>query len=67
MAPWFATDRCTGLGVIVPPPYLEGLARRFPRLFRLSTGTESRLADRPPFAWWGDHTLFEMTTREAHG
>jgi len=63
-SPCFDVRRCTGLGVLVPPPYLQGLARRFPRLFRLSTGVETLVATCPPFSWCGDHTLFEMTARE---
>ncbi len=62
----FKVDHCLGLGVLVPPPYLEGLARRFQRLFRLAARTETVLANRRPFSLAGDHTLFEMTAKEGH-
>lgn len=60
----FRVDRCQALGVFVPPPYLQALAPRFPRLYRLATRTESLLAHRWPFSVAGDHTLFEMTAKE---
>ncbi len=61
----FRVDRLLGLGVLVPPPYLQGLARRWPRLFGLATRAETRLAHCRPFSLAGDHTLLEMTAMEA--
>jgi len=60
----FQVDRCLALGVLVPPPYLQGLARRYGRLFRLATRMEVLLAHRWPFSLAGDHTLIEMTGKE---
>jgi len=61
--PHFRVVRRTALGLLVPPPYLHGLAERWPRLFRLAARTESRLTHRWPFQLVGDHVLFEMTAR----
>ncbi len=60
----FEVNRSMALGVTVPPPYLEMLARRMPWFFRLTTATENRLAHIRPFSRAGDHTLIEMTARE---
>ncbi len=57
----FQVHRFLGLGVVLPPPYLQGLAHRFPRLFRLAARTETKLAGHWPFSRAGDHTLLEMT------
>jgi SAM-dependent methyltransferase len=60
---FFLLDHRLALGVVVPPPYLEGLAGRYPRLFRLACRIEARLAHCRPFSLAGDHTLFEMTAK----
>jgi len=59
----FRVERRTALGLLVPPPYLHGLAERWPKLFRLAARAESLLAHRWPFQLVGDHVLFEMTAR----
>lgn len=61
---FFRVDRFLGLGVLVPPPYLQGLAHRFPRLFKLATRAEAALAHHRPFSLAGDHTMIEMTRKE---
>jgi ubiquinone/menaquinone biosynthesis C-methylase UbiE len=60
----FHVDRLQGLGILVPPPYLQGLARRFPRFFGMTVRAETALAHRRPFCLAGDHTLIEMTAKE---
>lgn len=61
----FRVDRFLALGVVVPPPYLRGLADRYQRMFNLATRTEMLLAHHRPFSLAGDHTLFEMTGKES--
>jgi hypothetical protein len=57
-APDFRLDSCTGIGVAVPPSYLEGWARRHPRLFLLLGSLEGLLAAVPILRSTGDHVLF---------
>lgn len=56
-APEFRLYSCTGVGVTVPPSYLEAWARRHPRLFLLLRRMEERLATLPIFRSTGDHVL----------
>lgn len=60
----FRVDRLQALGVVVPPPFLRGLAEKYPLMFRLAARIETLLAHRRPFSLAGDHTLFEMTGKE---
>jgi ubiquinone/menaquinone biosynthesis C-methylase UbiE len=57
-APNFRLDSCTGIGVAVPPSYLEGWARQHPRLFLLLCSLEGLLAAVPILRSTGDHVLF---------
>jgi ubiquinone/menaquinone biosynthesis C-methylase UbiE len=56
-APYFRLYSCTGIGVAVPPSYLEAWARRHPRLFLLLRRLEERLATQPILRNTGDHVL----------
>lgn len=51
-----------GLGVAVPPPYLERFPINHPHLFRGLLSIENILADLPPFRSWADH--FIITVRK---
>jgi ubiquinone/menaquinone biosynthesis C-methylase UbiE len=64
-APNFRLDSCTGIGVTVPPSYLEAWARQHPRLFLLLRWLEERLAALPILRSTGDHALlcFEKVSR----
>jgi ubiquinone/menaquinone biosynthesis C-methylase UbiE len=64
-APDFRLDSCTGIGVTVPPSYLEAWAHQHPRLFLLLRRLEERLAALPIFRSTGDHVLlyFEKVSR----
>jgi ubiquinone/menaquinone biosynthesis C-methylase UbiE len=57
-APDFRLYSCTGIGVTVPPSYLEGWARQHPRLFLLLRSLEGLLAAVPILRSTGDHVLF---------
>jgi ubiquinone/menaquinone biosynthesis C-methylase UbiE len=63
--PDFRLDSCTGIGVTVPPSYLEAWARQHPRLFLLLRRLEERLAALPILRSTGDHVLlcFEKVSR----
>lgn len=64
-APDFRLYSCTGIGVAVPPSYLEAWARQHPRLFRILRRLEERLAALPVLRSTGDHVLlcFEKVSR----
>jgi ubiquinone/menaquinone biosynthesis C-methylase UbiE len=61
----FSLYDAKGIGVAIPPSYLEGWARRHPRLFRLLCRLESVLATLPLVRATGDHVLlcFERVSR----
>jgi ubiquinone/menaquinone biosynthesis C-methylase UbiE len=56
-APDFRLYSRTGIGVAVPPSYLEARAHQHPRLFRLLGRLEERLATLPVLRSTGDHVL----------
>jgi SAM-dependent methyltransferase len=56
-----------GLGVIIPPPYLEPRWRALPPRVRAAiAGVDSLLASRPPFNRVGDHVLLRFVKEPAH-
>jgi len=48
---------CRALGVIAPPPYLEGFASRHPLLVSRLLACDKALASWPVVRSWGDHFL----------
>jgi hypothetical protein len=64
-APEFQLKSVQGIGVSVPPSYLEPLARRFPRTFGLQKRIDSLLGECPGIRSLADHILlrFERTGR----
>jgi len=62
-APYFRLYRSKGVGIAVPPSYLNNLAFRFPRAFDWAQGIDRKLSDWPVFRDVADHTLavFERT------
>ena len=59
-APGFRLLRIKGIGVTVPPSYLEPLAQRYPALLRTLTGVDRLLCGLPPFRTLADHVLLEF-------
>jgi SAM-dependent methyltransferase len=55
--PEFGFERAPGIGVFVPPTYLEPFAQRFPRLMRFCASADRRVAHLPPFRAMADHRL----------
>lgn len=51
------------LPVVLPPPYLAHLMRRFPRLFNILGRADDMLAPLPLFRNLGDHFLMELERR----
>lgn len=48
------------LGLLIPPPYLEGFAARHPEFLRVLEKLEDRVASLPGLRQWGDHFLIVM-------
>lgn len=55
--PMFSLRSCRGIGVAVPPSYLEHLARKRPRVLRKLEAVDRLLAGWPIFRVAGDHML----------
>jgi len=64
-APYFRLYSCTGIGVAVPPSYLEAWAVRHPSFFQLLSRLEALLAALPILRSTGDNVLlcFEKVSR----
>ena len=54
----------TGIGVLLPPPYLEPRWQRLPAFVRTPLAAmDSAIAPLPPFNRLGDHVLLQFTKR----
>jgi SAM-dependent methyltransferase len=64
-APSFRMRSCTGIGVAVPPSYLEPIVRKYPRLLGVLRSIDRVIARLPWFRTIGDHMLihFERAAR----
>lgn len=62
-APHFALRRAGGLGVLVPPTYVEPWAHRHPRVLAWLDRWERRIEQWPLVPWLGDHYLLELERR----
>jgi hypothetical protein len=62
-SPFFVLRGWTGVGIAVPPSYLEHLARRHPGILRWLSTIDGRISGWPGFRGIGDHVLlrFERT------
>jgi SAM-dependent methyltransferase len=59
-SPSFLMLSCTGIGVAVPPSYLEPVFRKYPRLFSLLRLIDRKIARLPLFRTVGDHMLLHF-------
>jgi ubiquinone/menaquinone biosynthesis C-methylase UbiE len=66
-APEFQLKSVKGIGVFVPPSYLETWANRFPGLFGLSVRVDSFLGHCPGIRTFADHILLEFRREGATG
>ena len=64
-APEFRLRSIKGIGVAVPPSYLEPWAERHPRLLKLGEQTDSCIARSPGFRSLGDHVLVRLERMRA--
>ena len=49
-----------GLGIFVPPPFIEQFIEKHPKLFRFLEKIENRVANKYPFNKWCDHYMITM-------
>lgn len=61
--PEFDFVRAPGIGVFVPPTYLEPFAQRYPKLMTLLAGLDRRFAHWPVFRWIADHRVVILRRR----
>jgi ubiquinone/menaquinone biosynthesis C-methylase UbiE len=59
-SPWFRLHSCVGIGVAVPPSYLEPTIRKFPRMLGLLRSLDKRISNLPFFRTMGDHMLLHF-------
>ncbi|HYN90030.1 MAG TPA: hypothetical protein VER55_15965, partial [Ardenticatenaceae bacterium] len=59
-APWFRPVRTVGIGVLLPPPYLDHLVERRPALFDRLRRIEGRVAGSFPATLFNDHYLIDF-------
>jgi hypothetical protein len=59
-SPWFRLRSCTGIGVAVPPSYLEPMMRKYPRLLNLLRWIDKRISQLPLLRILGDHMLLHF-------
>jgi len=64
-APEFCLKSVKGVGVLVPPSYLESWANRFPGLLRLAIKADSGIERCPGLRELADHILFNLERRAA--
>jgi ubiquinone/menaquinone biosynthesis C-methylase UbiE len=65
-APDFHLVSIKGIGVSVPPSYLEDCASRFPRAFEWSMRADSVLSHCPGIRVLADHVLLEFRREDSH-
>jgi hypothetical protein len=59
-SPWFRLRSCIGIGVAVPPSYLEPIIRKWPRLLGLLHWIDQRISHLPLLRILGDHMLLHF-------
>lgn len=58
--PWFRLEKQTGVGIFVPPSYLEQQVRRAPWLLRCASALDEMVRGLPVFRSIGDHVLLDF-------
>ncbi len=63
LSPYFVIEQVMALPVCLPPPALDPLYRRYPRLFGLLRRVEHYMRDRWPWRYLGDHVVIVARRR----
>jgi SAM-dependent methyltransferase len=61
--PWFRLRRWKGIGIAVPPSYMESWARRFPKATNVLARVDARIGNLALFRNMADQVLLEFETR----
>jgi SAM-dependent methyltransferase len=61
--PHFAVETTMALPLLLPPPYLDALYRKYPMLFARIEPWERWLRGRWPWRLWGDHVVLVLRHR----
>jgi len=64
-SPSFLMRSCTGIGIAVPPSYLEPIFRKYPRMFGLLRRIDKGISHLPLLRTIGDHMLLYFERVEA--
>ena len=64
-SPYFRLERWRGVGISVPPSYLEGLAGSFPRLLRFAANIDASLGGCPGLRALADHIVLTFERSNA--
>jgi hypothetical protein len=64
-SPSFLMRSCTGIGIAVPPSYLEPIFRKYPRMFGLLRRIDQGISHLPLLRTIGDHMLLYFERVEA--
>lgn len=59
-SPFFKLQRKAALGALLPPPYMESLASKYPKAINSLNQWEQRLEQIFPLPWLADHYLAEF-------
>jgi ubiquinone/menaquinone biosynthesis C-methylase UbiE len=59
-SPYFVMRSCTGIGIAVPPSYVESSIRRFPKLLVVLQSIDKVISRLPWFRVIGDHMLLHF-------
>ena len=59
-SPFFVLHSCTGIGVTVPPSYVEAWIRNHPKLLSMLRTTDKVISSYPGFRVLGDHVLLHF-------
>lgn len=62
--PRFSLRSCKGIGIAVPPSYLEHLARKYPRVLEKFEAVDRRIARWPVCRIVGDHMLLALERKQ---
>ena len=64
-SPFFLMRSCIGIGIAVPPSYLEPLIRKYPRTLNLMRVIDAGISRLPGFRTIGDHMLIHFEKVDA--
>jgi ubiquinone/menaquinone biosynthesis C-methylase UbiE len=59
-APFFVLHSCTGIGITVPPSYVEASIRKHPNLLNIFRTMDNAISSYPGFRVLGDHVLLHF-------